>query len=148
MASGRTHALTSLVAAVPCGIAVGWLTADIGAGVAATVGCASGIALSPDLDMAQEITESERLVIRRLWVAGWLWTLLFLPYGWLIPHRHPLSHAPFIGTLGRLLYLYLFYLLLALWQSWPLSLPPLAWAWAAGLAWSDFLHWVLDRCPL
>ena len=147
MASGRAHALVSLVAAVPCGIAVGWLTADIGAGVAATVGCASGIALSPDLDMAQEITESERLVIRHLWVAGWLWTLLFLPYGWLFKHRG-ISHWPIVGTLGRLLYLYLFYLLLALWQSWPLSLPPLAWPWAAGLAWSDFLHWVLDRCPL
>jgi len=79
MASGRTHALVSLIAAVPCGIAVGWLAADISAGVAATVGCASGIALSPDLDMAQEITESERLVIRRLWMIGWLWTMFFLP---------------------------------------------------------------------
>jgi len=148
MASGKAHALTSLVAAVPCGIAMGWLTADIGAGVAAAVGCASGIALSPDLDMAQEITESERLVIRRLWVVGWLWTMFFLPYGWLIPHRHPLSHAPLIGTIGRLFYLYLLYLPLALWQSWPLALPPLFCPWAVGLAWSDALHWIGDGCPL
>jgi len=147
MASGRTHALTSLVAAVPCGIAVGWLTADIGAGVAATVGCASGIALSPDADIAG-LTEGETWVIHKLPVIGWLWAGYWWVYGKLLPHRG-ISHWPIAGTATRLLYLAIPLLILA-WRFqlsfWPL--PPLAWAWAAGLAWSDVLHWIGDGCPL
>ena len=71
------------------------------------------------------------------------------PYAKLIRHRHWLSHAPLIGTAGRLAYL------AALgWLAWLAlgrpdvaldgeALRTLAWA-AAGLAASDALHWVMD----
>ena len=148
VASGRAHAAASLILALPCGIAIGWLTNDAGAGMLAAAGCGvGGIVLSPDLDMAQEITESERLVIRRLGPLGWLWTLLFWPYGILVPHRDWKSHAPIIGTLGRLLYLALPLLLLARWQGWTLAIPDWLWPWAVGLAVADSIHWMMDKCP-
>ena len=43
---------------------------------------------------------------------AFLWWGFWWPYGRLIPHRSLLSHAPIIGTLGRLLYLFFFPMLI------------------------------------
>ncbi|WP_370455492.1 DUF2227 family putative metal-binding protein [Synechococcus sp. RSCCF101] len=53
-----------------------------------------GLWLSPDLD-----TRSRAL--RRWGPLGWIWW----PYRRLLPHRSPISHAPLLGTAGRLLLL-------------------------------------------
>jgi uncharacterized metal-binding protein len=52
-----------------------------------------GLYLSPDLDL-------KSLPWKRWGILRFLW----LPYQ-RIPHRHWLSHAPVIGSIGRLLYL-------------------------------------------
>ena len=143
MASGRVHAWVSFFGGFAVGFAWGKLTDDWGGAGMAFLGCwPSGVVLTPDLDTAEDKTiEAER-------VGGRVWQGYWYLYARIFRHRGRFSHLPGIGTAIRLLYLLWPLLLLALWQSWPLSLPPLAWAWAAGLAWSDFLHWVLDRCPL
>ncbi len=103
MASGIDHegATISLVPIV--GTAVFVLTGDVLLGGAAALGCYSGIYLSPDLDLVQ-ITRSERLAMNRYRIVGLLFYLYWLPYGYAIPHRHPFSHWPILGTCGRVLY--------------------------------------------
>jgi uncharacterized metal-binding protein len=69
------------------------------------VGSWIGCVFTPDRDYHERLTEEELNAIRR-W--GWLghFTIWYLnPYGYRMEHRHWLSHAPVISTLGRLLYL-------------------------------------------
>ena len=146
MGSGRAHSVASLVAAVPAGVAAWYFTADIAGALAVTAGCACGAILGPDADIAG-LTEGEKIVIHRLPILGWLWAAYWWVYGKLLPHRG-LSHIPILGTGTRLLYLWLFYALLALWQGWPLLPPTWFWPLAAGLACSDILHWIMDKCPI
>lgn len=56
----------------------------------------SGLVFSPDLD-------TKSIPLERWGPLKWLWT----PYERALPHRHWLSHGPFIGTIFRLLYLFL-----------------------------------------
>ena len=65
-------------------------------------GCLAGVSIHPDLDQQEKASMKKP------------WRMLWWPYGKIIPHRHPLSHAPILGTLGRVFYLgLLLYLLLA-----------------------------------
>jgi uncharacterized metal-binding protein len=147
MSSGRVHAAASLVLAVPCGIAVGYVTGDAGAGFLAAIGCACGVILTPDLDTAERKTiEAERIAERAGW-PGKLWEGYWWIYAKALHHRSAISHFPFIGTAIRLLYLAIPLLILALWQGWPLVPPMALWPWAAGLAVSDCLHWIMDGLP-
>jgi uncharacterized metal-binding protein len=61
--------------------------------IAASSHLLGGLYLSPDLDL-------KSLPWKRWGILRFLW----LPYQ-RIPHRHWLSHAPFVGSIGRLLYL-------------------------------------------
>ncbi len=81
------------------------------------------------------------------------WHAYWLPYAFAITHRHPLSHTPVVGTIGRLLYLAPGYLLLTylvggklLGLEWPM-VPDLGYLGYVllGLTLSDTMHWVRDK---
>ncbi|MBM3120496.1 MAG: hypothetical protein FJ006_13300, partial [Chloroflexi bacterium] len=73
----------------------------------------------------------------------------------LVKHRAAFSHAPILGTAGRLFYLAL-PVLVASWLTgnwgWWATLPDWiqqgAWEVVIGLSFSDVIHWFLDGCPL
>jgi uncharacterized metal-binding protein len=147
MAAGHIHNIATSMAS---GAAVALAVVNHSTGLAAlAAGIALGLLLSPDLDERHGSVSNSNFrqivpLLARPWRAVW-WV-----YARLIPcHRHWLSHAPLIGTLGRLLYLSPWMLLLYLFfnfppeQSWPY------WAMAAGgLGLSDILHWLMDGMPL
>ena len=106
----------------------------------------TGLLVGPDLDVdAGNI--SRHYVRRRAGpVVAALWGLFWLPYAVAVRHRSPLSHAPLIGTVGRLAYI-----VAAVWIVCVVagvSLPPLhplmLW-YAGGLAVADVGHYLLDR---
>jgi len=103
----------------------------------------------PDLDLIG-VTISEREA-ERVWgrVLGTLWFMIWLPYARLIPHRHWLSHAPVIGTLGRLVWLLWLPVFVA--AAYGHGQAIVDWAQTGTAAtfvfWlivSDGLHWVMD----
>lgn len=97
-----------------------------------SLGALSGVVLSPDLDVIEKREKN-------WWVAYWT------PYGWSMPHRHPLSHMPFVSTVIRILYALPLWALpitllwyFGLFQQWMFE-----W-WLAGLVASDTVHWATD----
>lgn len=154
MASGRTHGKITLALTIPAGI-LGYMAGDITTGLVAASGCFAGLFIDPDLDV-DRITRSERRVIKTVGLVGWLWHILWWPYAKVIPHRHPLSHWPLLGTALRLVYLaglvllVLFGLETVFGWGVPLlatlmAVPrPLWLAGLGGLALSDAGHWVTD----
>lgn len=135
MASGKTHDRATLAIAA----ALGTVAVTTPVPMAIAVGSLAGLLLSPDLDLS-------KCNARRRWGAlGIIWE----PYAAMLPHRSQASHAPIIGTLGRLAYLAAIGLPLPLlfpvtvpWHLWP----TLAW-FAVGLAIADIGHWLLDGRP-
>lgn len=115
MPSGRIHAAATVLTAGFAGSLL-YLYADAGAAAsaAASLGCAAGLLLTPDLDV-QTGSLSFALFrggFRRVRgigpMLGFVWQWFWQPYARLIPrHRHAFSHFPILGTLGRLLYLLL-----------------------------------------
>jgi uncharacterized metal-binding protein len=101
-------------------------------------GCLAGLVIDPDLDM-RHFTYAEDVV--RSSVGGLLagvWYGLWWPYTRLIPrHRHPLSHFPIVGTLGRVLYLLLVFGLL-----WYLAGPGYIFTGWRAYAGTAFLNWL------
>lgn len=155
MASGRTHGTVTLALTIPTGFAI-YSIGGAEAGLAAATGCLVGLFIDPDLDISNR-TRSEARVLRMFPALGWLWMVLWWPYAKAIPHRHPLSHWPIIGTAGRLLYLsvILFLALMGLEVAFGigaqilealLTVPYEIWAsFAFGLAVSDVGHWLFDQ---
>lgn len=95
-----------------------------------SAGCALGVIVSPDLDLVNPL--------RRVPVIGWLWGAYWAMYRVAIPHRSKFSHAPLVGTLGRVLWL------LPLWVAlWALTGLGPGWI-IAGLAGVDVIHLALD----
>ena len=104
MPSGKVHAEVTLAAA---GLTYFWGLASGETPVlaaAAAAGCAAGILINPDLDVAGT-TRAERAALDIGLIPGLIWYLLWYPYGALIPHRSWLSHGILIGTLIRLVYI-------------------------------------------
>lgn len=107
MPSGRVHdAITVFTAATAVPVILrlhpqpDW--ASVGVGIGAYL--FSGLALSPDLDVNSR-------AYRRWGVFRFFW----LPYQWLTPHRHWLSHNWVFGPVLRALYFFLIlYILLRL----------------------------------
>ncbi len=94
MASGQNHDKATRILSIPIALLIGILF-GIGKGILAGIAFfIGGLWLSPDLD-----TNSNSL---KRWG---LLKLVWWPYRKLIPHRSFLSHAPFLGTTFRLLYL-------------------------------------------
>jgi len=109
---------------------------------ALTVGCASGLILSPDLDVDDGFIGLAHLrrVGRPL---AWAWRLFWYPYSRIVPHRSPISHSIIFGTALRVGYLLVPFLILSLfvpfkiggWFGW----------WFVGLCMSDALHVIMDK---
>jgi uncharacterized metal-binding protein len=145
MPSGRIHASSSAVLAVPaCFLTLGysgnWTNA-----LACGAGCLAGIALTPDLDQ-EGLSSSEYWIIKWTLGLGFLWMMLWYPYARLCKHRSIISHFPLIGTAGRVAYLLILPLLAVYFLGWqPPRIPqaPLMLA-LGGLAASDILHWAMD----
>lgn len=143
MPSGSTHAALSTLAlvALPVALAI-WTTAPI---VPVACGLVIGWLVSPDLDQ-----EAVKTVDEQRWhkvpVVGWLWSALWWPYARIVPHRSFWSHAPVVGTIGRLLYLAIPTWLVGRWLdvTWPAVEPRYLWYALGGWCAQDALHWVLD----
>lgn len=154
MADGRTHAaanggVLTLVVASGALLSLAVPTTEVYAVAAgASAGALAGLLITPDIDQPG-ITYEERRVMRYLGPIGYLWFLYWLPYGLFMPHRG-YSHTVPQGTLGRLLYATLPWLILTLWLGIRLSaawLPYLPYALVAlVLAWcvQDLTHLALD----
>lgn len=97
----------------------------------------STLLLHPDLDLTRKI---------RLFSLKGLLTLPFRPYSYLFRHRG-ISHMPVIGTLTRILWLFLLFTLGSsfLDSSYSLQWHPLFWFIFLGVVFSDFWHIVLDK---
>lgn len=102
MASGKTHALVSLVSGLALAVALDPATG---------AGCILGSIITPDLDYIDEYDIfSGKLITRiagKVHAIGDLWRLYWFGYGRLFPHRSFWSHAPFIGTAIRVIYILL-----------------------------------------
>lgn len=73
----------------------------------ATLGCLSGIVLSPDLDQTS-LTVSEWYILKIPvlgYVIGPLFVAFWLPYSRMFKHRSIWTHGPIISTLVRLVYI-------------------------------------------
>lgn len=111
MASGRAHDRATCLLALPFG-ALWWPSLGLAGVVVASLSfLAGGLLLSPDLDTRSNAT-------RRWGPLKALWC----PYRRLLSHRSLVSHTPFLGTAGRLLYLALLLLALCL-LGMPLGTP-------------------------
>lgn len=106
MSDGKTHATVTTALIFPVTAVSLLLMPDdpFSGAMAGAIGCATGLIIDPDLDV-DTITVSEWRMIKRFWIFGMLWVVIWYPYAWAIPHRSPLSHWPLIGTAGRVLYL-------------------------------------------
>jgi Uncharacterized metal-binding protein len=143
--SGKVHTRASLVLTAS-GFPVALWTCDPLAGLACAAGSASGVVLSPDLDVDHK-TESEEVVWRWGCVFGIAFMTYWLPYGLVMPHRSFWSHFPVVSTSIRVVY--------GFWWLVPLSFAirltpgPLFWWyfawWFAGLCLSDAAHWMMDK---
>ena len=147
MPNGNIHALASVALAGPAGVATFAFTGSLGDAAMAAGGCVLGYLISPDLDQDGR-TISESLVYEVSGIAGYLWQVYWYPYALAVKHREWKSHAPVVGTLGRLTYLWLPWVGLAAATG---RVPDLLWllgtlwpVWA-GLAASDVAHWLLDQ---
>jgi uncharacterized metal-binding protein len=108
MASGKNHDRAIYFATPVVGIIGGSYSLELGL-IAASSHLLAGLYLSPDLDL-------KSLPWKRWGLLRFIW----LPYQ-RIPHRHWLSHAPVVGSIGRLLYLGLWLspLVIAFWRYLP-----------------------------
>jgi len=150
MASGYTHERITQYAAPFVAASAFWHTADIPLAIAAAAGCWLGIYLSPDLDICG-MTRSENQVARHFGrVVGWLFWAFWYPYGRLIRHRSFWSHAPIIGTAGRLVYMLWPCIVATAWLGdfsafwYEVGESAVFWWVVRGLAVSDILHFIAD----
>jgi uncharacterized metal-binding protein len=109
MASGKNHDRSIYFATPIVGIITGSYSLELGL-IAASSHLLGGLYLSPDLDL-------KSIPWKRWGLLKFIW----LPYQKFIPHRHWLSHAPVVGSIGRLLYLGLWLspLVIAFWRYLP-----------------------------
>ena len=134
MPGSNTHNPACLIASPIVIAAAASLGCDWQACLAAGVGCASGVVISPDLDLVNTV---------RVPVIGWLWGAYWWPYRKIVAHRSRFSHMPVLGTLGRVAYLTPIIII-------AISILPveIIGAWIAGLMAADLLHALLDALLL
>lgn len=153
MPGGKVH--NALTLATLSGVLAPYLIVQFGANPYLYAGgVLVGILVSPDMDIdAGNISDA---MIRRVSrPAQVVWRLAWQPYSKLVPHRHPISHFPFLGTVLRIGYLLgvvnLFSIVTYLIMRW-FGLDDtvsLIWLWNwdffFGLAHSDLVHWAVDN---
>lgn len=153
MADGRTHTVATVCvaagAAIAC-IALGQPAVAIYAAGGAIV----GVVVHPDLDQNSGKSFGAR-VLGPLQIP---WKILWAPYAVMVPHRHWMSHAPVVGTIGRVLYLLtikaIVHAAIARVEFWNILLHDVSfiltyplWLGLIGLAFADLIHYALDVFP-
>lgn len=120
MADGRTHARGTAIAGtvlVAASLASAALVHPACIGLAA--GALVGHLVTPDLDLAEQITYCERRIYRWNRLAGWCWVQFWRPYARRNNHRGR-SHSWPRGTWDRFSYLlWLPVAVTLLWFGWP-----------------------------
>lgn len=113
MPAGKAHATTSTLTAAAIATCVLLPGVDRQVVTAVSLGCLSGVLLSPDLDVDNGYIGFK--LAKRYFgsIFKWIWKWIWWPYAKLVPHRSHISHIPVVGTAVRLLYLYAVYLVLA-----------------------------------
>jgi uncharacterized metal-binding protein len=132
MASGLFHSIASLNVAT-CYAVIATYT-DNPAMYWTVAGAFAGTIITCDLDHDSG-TLSEHFVRGISGAAQKVWWAYWFPYRRLVAHRSFISHAPLIGTVVCLVYLF-WWMYLA---GYPL--PP---AFVVGLAAVDIVHWLMD----
>jgi len=113
------------------------------------LGCAVGLLVTPDLDL-NEGNISDTMLRRIFPPVQWLWRTIWTPYSLLIPHRSPLSHFPFLGTILRIGYIFLIinilYFIVNLFLHHDTVSVVWIWNWSLffGLCHVDTLHFLAD----
>jgi len=128
MPNSNFHNAVCLVATIVFPVSNILVGNDPGIAFASGLGAATGILLTPDLDIRENKTQKN------------IWDLYWYPYSKAIPHRHFLSHFPFIGTICRVIYAFP---LLFLGYFWLLE-HNLFQYWLISLLLVDALHWTSD----
>lgn len=120
-------------------------------GIFHIIGYSFGSYCTPDLDQIG-LSSDEGRAMRKFGMLGVLWVMYWMPYAYLIPHRSPLSHWPYLGALIRILYLSIPWVILLVvtgWWTWFQQFDPKEMAvcflgfWN-GLSWADTIHFALD----
>lgn len=152
MPSGKVH--TALTLATVSGVIAPYLVVNLnGNEYLYIAGCVTGILISPDMDVDKG-NISDHYIRKVSRPAQFLWRLFWTPYALLVPHRHTVSHFPFIGTAARIGYIFLVInvvvwfssLLLGLFTSNTVSLIWIwDWSFFFGLAHVDAVHWMTDK---
>jgi uncharacterized metal-binding protein len=147
---GKAHAAASVVLAVPSALVALGVTGDQRIAGAVALGCAAGVPMTPDLDQ-EGIGWIEWQMVRWTFGLGFLWLMAWYGYAKILPHRHPLSHAPVIGTAIRVAWLALWVLALDRLVigydvlGWLATVPAGVWLGAfVGLCVSDAAHLAMD----
>lgn len=150
MATGKSHQIATLILA-PAGAGAGYiLSGDMATAGAVAAGVLFGLLVHPDRDL--RVSKIDFDIAGYTFGLGLLWPIFWYPYSSLIPrHRHPLSHWPIVGTLGRCLYLGLLVTIATYLLGYGV-LDPFSFWWmipaGLGLASSDTLHWIMDGLPI
>jgi uncharacterized metal-binding protein len=106
------HAATSALTAAAIATCALLPEVDKSMIVSVSIGCLSGVLLSPDLDVDSGYIGISLAKLFFGSIFKWIWKWIWKPYAILVPHRSHLSHVPVLGTSLRLLYLYAVYLVI------------------------------------
>lgn len=150
MPSGKVHDSATLAVTALAALPVAYwqfsdtmTLAEVAAAGAITgsfvLGGLTNLVMSPDADQAEGWGNTGLHRGSRLF--GKWWLHYWWSYGKISKHRG-LSHAPMIGTLTRVAYVFpviMIPFLLMLWLYWPIVV-----AWLVGLMWADLWHTILD----
>lgn len=91
-----------------------------------------GLWLSPDLDLKHSKPS------KRWWILGWYWDVYRAICG---KHRSGISHTPFIGSAGRIIYLFWPFVTF----GWISSIPAVLVQWfVIGIIVSELVHLICD----
>lgn len=160
MPSGNHHRIATLAIMPAAAIVAGYVASALGeqsglqdglrAGLACSLGVLATLAVNPDLDLLQSSFRS-KLRKKPLFIPWWL---LWYLYSAAIPHRHPYSHFPVLGTFIRVMYLlFPICVVFALLATAELIDPrevfsyyqPYFFRWfVLGMIVSDTIHWLMD----
>ena len=159
MSNGKAHMVATLMLSIPTTVIVTMMTENPYMGLSALIGTLMGIPINPDLDM-QTVTTSKQLVVKYTFGIGYLWLMMWYPYALVIPHRSWASHTPIIGTVLRIVYLYLWLVvatvsadamgypqwvqIIGRWMAW-VAISDMGRCAIIALMAADALHWLMDQ---
>jgi len=157
VSAGHVHAKASVILAIGFGLG-GIATLNPGS-VEYVLGSLASIMLSPDLDVDAKNISSTIMRKRFGWVAEKAWDSLWYWYRRSLKHGSPLSHFPVVGTLGRLVYMYLFLIVVPVLilkflfpshvdliyeLTWWVKIALIRYKFVIAVMAGDLIHWALD----